>query len=92
MNRVLTVHLELVHVDLVEVELPLAVPHEDGDVLPLPQPGVVTKPAGQVSLEKGDGIVNPRISYNTGWPIWSDSWVGLTMIRAVPPPARFCLG
>ena len=54
----LTVHLKLVHVDLVEVELPLAVPHEDGDVLPLPQPGVVTKPAGQVSLEKEDGIVN----------------------------------
>ena len=24
----------------------------------------------------------------TGWPIWSDSWVGLTFILAVPPSAR----
>ena len=52
MNRVLTVHLELVHVDLVEVELPFAVPHEHGDVVPLPQPRVVPQSAGQVSLEK----------------------------------------
>ena len=30
-----------------------------------------------------------NLSY-TRWSIWLDSWVGLTLILAVPPSARFC--
>ena len=36
----LAVHLELLHVDLLEVELPLAVLEELADVFPAPSPGV----------------------------------------------------
>ena len=48
--------MKLVHVDLVEVELALAVPHEDSDVVPLPQPRVVPQSAGQVSLGKEESF------------------------------------
>ena len=29
---------------------------------------------------------------DTGWALWSDNWVGLTLILPVPPSARFRLG
>ena len=42
--------------------------------------------SGQVrSWRKNRGLAN------TGWSIWSDCWVGLTTIVAVPPSVRVCL-
>ena len=48
----------------------------------------------KICLQKEHNLITQYLSapYSTGRSIWSDSWVGLTLIWSVPPSTWFCLG
>ena len=47
----LTVHLKLFHVNLVQIKLSLTISQKHVDVFPGPHPGIGTKASGQMGLE-----------------------------------------